>query len=117
MMVRTMREAGLYPPLWRSRAALARDAVVVTLLNQNRPTVWEQVCDHLDKHGNIGNAELRLLMETDDTLGTSKQLKAWVKQGLLMIVNPDAGTNVRRYSKPSIESTDFFSNHDGKERT
>ena len=115
MMVNTMHEAGLFPPQWRSRAALDREAVVVTLLNQNRPSVWEQVCHHLDQHGTIGNAELRLLQETDDTLGTSKLLRTWVNQGLLAVANPDAGNNVRRYMRPALETAEFFSNPDGKE--
>jgi ATP-dependent DNA helicase RecG len=115
MMFKTMKAAGLYPPLYRSRAVLERDAVLVTLFNQNRPTVWTQVCDHLDRHGTIGNAELRRLMETSDTLGASKQLKAWVEQGLLVVANPDAGRNVRRYARPAAEPVpDFFSSPEGK---
>ena len=55
-------------------------------------------------------------MGTDDTLGVSKQLKHWVEQGLIVVANPEAGRNVRRYSMPSTATDlDFFSNLLGKE--
>lgn len=38
MMFGTMWEAGLYPPLYRSRPRLDREAVRVILRNHNRPT-------------------------------------------------------------------------------
>ncbi len=100
MMIGTMQQSGLYPPVYLARPHIQREAVVTILLNQNRPTVWAQVVDYLAKYGNIGNAQLRHLLQTNDTLGASKQLKAWVEQGLLIIVNPEAGRNVRRYSLP-----------------
>ena len=58
MMFGTMKEAGLYPPLYMTRPKLPREAVRVYLFNQNRPSIWEQVTDYLDKHGSIGNAEI-----------------------------------------------------------
>jgi ATP-dependent DNA helicase RecG len=116
MMFGTMWEAGLYPPLYRSRPNINREAVLVVLLNRNRPTAWEQVSAYLDEHGSIANAEVRMLMETDDTLAASKQLRAWVDQGLLVVANPKAGKNVRRYSKPDADlNLDFFSDGPGKE--
>lgn len=117
MMIGTMRESGLYPPLYLTRPRIEREVVVTILRNQNRPSVWEQVVDFLIKHGNIGNAELRQLLETDDTLGASKQLKAWVEQGLLIVANPGAGRNVRRYTLPDLDpdlNDPFLSNPDGK---
>ncbi|CAK9052466.1 ATP-dependent DNA helicase RecG, partial [Durusdinium trenchii] len=68
MMFGTMQEAGLYPPLYITRPRIQREALVVQLRNQNRPTVWEQVSDYLDKNGTIANAQVRRLMGTDDTL-------------------------------------------------
>ena len=63
----------------------------------------------VDDHGDIGNFEVRRLHDTDDTLTASKQLKAWVEQGILIDKNPDAGRNVRRYGLPDTELPDFFS--------
>jgi ATP-dependent DNA helicase RecG len=89
---------------------------MVYLWNHNRPSLWQQVSDYIDRHGSIGNAEVRRLMGTDDTLGISKQLKHWVDQGLLVVANPHAGRNVRRCTKTDLDpDTDFFSKFDGKE--
>jgi ATP-dependent DNA helicase RecG len=116
MMFGTMRKVGLYPPQYWTRPRIEREAVVTVLFNQNRPTVWEQVVEYLERHGSIGNAEVRRLLGTNDTLGVSKQLKHWVEQGLLIVANPEAGRNVRRYSLSSTETDlDFFSNLLGKE--
>lgn len=116
MMFGTMHHAGLYPPLYMTRPQTEREVVRVYLLNQNRPSIWEQVSDYIDKHDTIGNAEVRHLLGTTDTLGVSKQLKQWVDQGLLIVANPEAGRNVRRYTKPDADpESDFFSNLLGKE--
>lgn len=115
MMFGTMKDAGLYPPLYLTRPRLPRDAVRVYLRNENRPSIWEQVSDFLDKHTEIGNAEVRCLMQSDDTLKASKMLKSWVDQGLLEVSNPDAGRNVRKYRRPTVDIEDFFSNLLGKE--
>lgn len=115
MMFGTMRDAGLYPPLFMTRPRIPREAVRVYLLNENRPSIWEQVSDYLDKHGEIGNAEIRQLMQSEDTLRASKMLKSWVGQGLLEVSNPESGRNVRRYRRPTVDLDDFFSNLLGKE--
>lgn len=109
MMFGTMHNAGLYPPLYLTRPRIDREVVRVYLRNDNRPSIWEQVSDYLDKHGEIGNAEVRQLMQSEDTLRASKMLKGWVDQGLLEVANPDAGRNVRRYRKPTFDYDDFFS--------
>lgn len=117
MMIGTMRESGLYPPLYLTRPRIEREAVVTVLRNQNRPSVWEQVVDRIRKHGDIGNAELRTLTGSDDTLGASKRLKAWVEQGLLIVANPEAGRNVRRYTLPDYDldiAVSFLSDRKGK---
>ena len=100
MMFGTMREKGLYPPLYDTRPHVERDAVIVTLFNENRPSAWEQVSQYLDQHGSIGNAEVRQLIGTENVLGASKLIQDWVKLGLLVVTNPQAGTRVRRYAKP-----------------
>jgi ATP-dependent DNA helicase RecG len=109
MMFGTMHQAGLYPPIYVTRPRIEREAVVVHLLNNHRPSTWEQVSQYVDKHGTIGNSEVRQLMGTDDTLRVSKQLKQWVEQGLLVVANPEAGRNVRRYAKPDNGDPDLFS--------
>lgn len=110
-----MKEAGLFPPQYLTRPRLAKEAVIAVLLNQNRPSVWEQVVDFIEQHGDIGNAQIRQMLETDDTLTASKKLKSWVEQGVLVVTNPDAGRNVRRYTFPSTTSQQqFFSNRKGK---
>jgi ATP-dependent DNA helicase RecG len=116
MMFGTMHEAGLYPPVYLTRPRLEREAVIVHLWNQNRPTVWHQVSEYIDRNGSIGNAEVRNLMGTTDTLGVSKHLRHWVDQGLLIIANPQAGRNVRRYTKPDAEAdADLFSSIERKD--
>ena len=116
MMFGTMREVGLFPPQYRTRPWIDRESVITTLLNHNRPSVWEQVTAFIEQHGTIANAEVRQMLGTQDTLTASKQLKAWVEQGLLVVANPEAGRNVRRYTRPNMESpAEFFSNLDGKE--
>ena len=119
MMFGTMRESSLYPPIYITRPRIEREAVQTVLRNQNRPSVWDHVVDYFRTNEDIGNAELRQLLRTNDTLGTSKLLKAWVTQGMLIIANPDAGRNVRRYTLPDFAREtpdDFFSNLHGKEQ-
>jgi hypothetical protein len=53
------REAvGLYPPVYLSSPYLEHDAVMVVLSNEERPALWEQVSNWLDRNGSIGNREL-----------------------------------------------------------
>lgn len=104
MMFGTMREAGLYPPLYATRPSIEREAVVVALRNENVPGIWEQVSRYIEENGAIGNNEVRQLMETDDRMRATRQLQEWVRQGLLVIDNPEAGKKSRRYRKPEIQS-------------
>lgn len=110
MMFGAMRQAGLYPPLYWTRPKIEREAVRVYLWNQNRPSVWEQVNDYLQQHGTIGNAEVRQILQTDDPIRTSRQLKEWVNLGLLEVANPESARKMRRYRKTGTESNpDLFS--------
>lgn len=52
--------------------------LLVTLLNEVRPALWEQVDDWIDRNGPIANGKLRE-MSGLDTLAASKQLRQWVK--------------------------------------
>jgi len=102
MMIGTMKATGLYPPLYFTRPHTERESVTVILLNENRPSAWEQVSDYVDKHGFIGNKEVRRILGTEDTLRASRLLKEWVERGLLEVANPGRGTRIRFYAKPGI---------------
>lgn len=115
MMFGTMHEAGLYPPLYLTRPRIEREAVVVSLWNQNQPSVWEQVSRYIDSHGSISNVEVRQLLGTDDRVRASRQLKQWVDQGLLVAVNPQSAKKLRRYTRPNIDfDLGLFAEHVGK---
>lgn len=116
MMFSMMDAAGLYPPLYFSRATTGRDSVLVVLRNEARPSVWNQVSQFLDRHGYIGNAEVRRIMRSEDTLKASKALRDWVSRGLLTIANPDAAKQHRRYARPERSPAEpLFSKLAGKD--
>ena len=111
MMFGTMHETGLYPPHYDTRPNIERESVILSLFNENLPTLWEQVSRYIDQHGSIGNAEVRQLLGSENVLGASKLIREWVERGLLIVTNPEAGTKVRRYAKPGMTPTfDLFSN-------
>jgi len=82
MMFATMQAVGLYPPIFLSSPYLEHDAVMVMLLNEERPAVWEQVSNWIDRHGSISNGELCKIAGID-TLKASKMLKKWVDADML----------------------------------
>jgi ATP-dependent DNA helicase RecG len=102
MMFGTMRETGLYPPLYLTQPQIERQAVLVHLLNENRPSLWEQVSEYIDRNGSIGNTEVRQLVGSGDVLAASKQLQKWVARGQLSVLNPNAAKRLRRYTKPDM---------------
>ena len=104
-MIGTMWDTGLYPPLYRTRPQTVREVVICVLLNENRPTVWEQVSDYIDRHGSVSNTEVRQLMATVDVLAASKQIKKWVELGQLVLTNANAAKRLRRYAKPGLPLT------------
>jgi len=104
MMFKTMNAAGLYPPIYFTRATTGRDAVQVLLLNEHRPSIWDQVATYLEEKGTIGNAEVRKIMGTEDILAASKAIKIWVDRGLLEIANPEQGKRVRRYRLSEVDT-------------
>jgi hypothetical protein len=73
---------------------------LVTLLNEVRPSGWDQVSGYLEVHGTIGNADVRKLLKNPDTLTVSKLLQAWVRSGLLAVNNPEAAKRLRKYERP-----------------
>lgn len=98
MMNTLMREAELFPPVFTLHPE--REAFSVTLKNLARPSLWDQAEQYLDSHTTIGNAEVRQLLGTEDKIKASRQLKAWVDGGLLIVSNPEASRSQRRYTRP-----------------
>jgi len=116
MMRALMRQADLYPPLFLLPRGMEWESVEVALLNESRPTAWDQVSDYLDKHDEIGNAEVRKILQTKDTLGVSKMLREWVRARLLVVVDMAAAKQNRRYRKPGIPvEPDLFAGLAGNE--
>ena len=97
MMFGTMQEAGLYPPKFVTQPSLQREAVVVRFGNLNQPSAWDQVSHLLDKQGSISNVDVRRVLETDDPVRASRQLKEWVDWGMLSVADPLAAKKLRRY--------------------
>lgn len=102
MMFAEMAAAHLYPPQYRQSTEAANESVVVTLLNLDRPTVWDEVSDWIDRNGALANADLCRIAGLD-TLKASRLLKAWVGQNLLEPM-PDRAKRNMAYTKPSQPS-------------
>jgi ATP-dependent DNA helicase RecG len=100
MMFAQMENANLYEPLYREQLDAAVPTLLVTLLNEERPPLWVQVSDWIDRHGPIANGKLRE-MSGLDTLAASKQLKQWVGQGVLVAL-PAASRQQASYTKPEL---------------
>ncbi len=104
MMFAQMSAANLYEPLYREQLDAAIPTLVLTLLNEERPPLWVQVSDWIDRNGPIVNAKLREISGLD-TLAASKQLKQWVVQGVLVAL-PAASRQHASYSKPDLTNPD-----------
>lgn len=118
MMFETLDRAGFYPPLFMSRPELPRDAVLFACINEARPDVWTQVDRFLHDHGEIGNAEVRRLLRTDDPVRASKLLRSWVDRGLLAISDPNAAKQNHRYRRPGASPIPaLFDESSGKHPT
>ncbi|MBI4237710.1 MAG: putative DNA binding domain-containing protein [Deltaproteobacteria bacterium] len=100
MMFETMGQAELYPPIFLTQPAISKEAVIVFLFNELRLGVWDQVYQYLLKQNDIGNAEVRKILRTDDTIKAYKTISNWVKLGLLVVSNPTAAKQNRRYRLP-----------------
>lgn len=99
MMFAEMSAAQLYPPQYSQNTEAAVESVTVTLLNLERPSMWDEVSDWIDRHGSIANAELCKIAQVE-TLKASKMLGAWVVQGVLEPL-PDRGKRNMAYTKPA----------------
>ena len=110
MMFAEMASAKLYPPQYRQNTEAAVESVTVTLLNLERPTVWDEVSHWIDTHGEIANRQLREITGLD-TLEASRMLRTWVAQGVLIAL-PSASRQQASYTKPmrSVEQADSLSN-------
>lgn len=97
MMIRTLEEGGLYPPVYRTEDELGREVVQVDLLNEARQSEWELVRDYLKDHDTVSNADVRRITNTKSNVTASKLLREWVDNGLLEVANPDVGTRNRLY--------------------
>jgi ATP-dependent DNA helicase RecG len=100
MMFAQMAEANLYEPLYRERLETAVPCLLVTLLNEERPPLWVQVSDWMDRNGPITNGRLREISGLE-TLAASKQLRQWVAQGVLVAL-PAASRQQASYTKPEL---------------
>jgi len=79
---------------------------MVILSNEERPALWVQVSDWLDRNGSIGNIELCRIAGID-TLKASKMLKKWVRADMLL---PDTskgkrGTRYMRVGGDLVQQT------------
>ncbi len=116
MMFNSMEQAHLYPPVYFTEPDVPREAVVVHLLNAERASIWDQVAAHLERHGTIGNAEVRRILRTDDPVKASRLLSSWLAQSLLVIANPEAAKQHRRYRRPgAVAQAELFSFPVGKQ--
>ncbi|WP_074775038.1 RNA-binding domain-containing protein [Nitrosospira multiformis] len=99
MMFAEMAHARLYPPQYRQVADANKESVTVTLLNMERPTVWDEVSDWIDRNGPVSNSDICQIAGVD-TLKASKMLKAWEDQGVLARL-PDRAKRNMAYVKPA----------------
>lgn len=99
MMFSEMAAAQLYPPQYRQSTEAAIESVTVTLLNLERPSIWDEVSDWIDREGSIQNAKLCEIAKID-TLRASKMLGVWREQGLLVPLPNRAKRNMA-YTKPT----------------
>ena len=115
MMFDTMWQSQLYFPVYVTRPTIGKDAVLVMVLNENRPSTWDQVTNYIDKKGSISNKEVREIMGGEGVLEASKQIRDWVQKGLLVVTDPSAAKQNRRYTKPNtLPGESLFSKLTGK---
>jgi ATP-dependent DNA helicase RecG len=100
MMFAQMQAANLYEPLYREMRDSSQATLLVTLLNEERPPLWVQVSDWIDRNGPIANSKLREISGLD-TLSASRQLRNWVAQGVLVAL-PAPSRQQARYTKPEL---------------
>jgi len=116
MMFNLMQSNNLFPPVYREMREQTQGSVAVSLINEERPPIWEQVNDWIDRNGPIANADLCLIANVD-TLKASRMLKRWVEQGVL-VSDPTRAKRNMVYYKPveceDVQQTYLFSLTDNK---
>jgi ATP-dependent DNA helicase RecG len=100
MMFAQMANASLYEPLYKEQLDAAVPVLLLTLLNEERPPLWVQVSDWIDRNGAITNGKLRDISKLD-TLAASKQLRQWVAQGVLTALAAPSRQQAS-YTKPEL---------------
>lgn len=98
MMFAAMAEANLYPPQYVVNTDKAVESVTITLLNHERPSIWDEVSHWIDQHGEIANSDLREIAKVE-TLNATRMFNEWVEQGVLVRV-PNRGKKNTAYVKP-----------------
>lgn len=106
MMFAEMAAAHRYPPFYREATEVVVPSVTVTLLNHQRPSVWDEVSYWLDQNHEIANADLCRIAGLD-TLKASKLLRLWVDQGVLEPL-PNRGKRNMAYRKPLVRGETEF---------
>jgi ATP-dependent DNA helicase RecG len=99
MMFGEMAAAHLYPPQYRQNTETAVETLSLTLFNEDRPAVWVEVSDWVERNGPIANADVCRIADVD-TLKASKMLRAWVDRGLLEPLPGRVRSNAA-YRRPS----------------
>ena len=81
---------------------------MVVLLNEERPPIWEQVSDWLDRNRFITNADLCKIANID-TLAASRLFSKWVIKDML-IPDKSKGKRGTRHYKPgqAVEQLSLF---------
>ena len=99
MMFGEMAAAQLYPPQYRQNTEAAVETLLLTLFNEDRPAVWTEVNDWMERNGPIANADVCRIAGVD-TLKASKMLRGWVDRGLLELLPGRVRSNAA-YRKPA----------------
>ena len=99
MMFGEMAAAKLYPPQYRQNTETAVETLSLTLFNEDRPAIWTEVNDWMERNGPIANADVCRIASVD-TLKASKMLRAWVDRRLLEPLPGRVRSNAA-YRRPS----------------
>lgn len=86
-----MKARHLYPPIYLTYP-LYQDSVKTVLFNEVVATQWDKVQQYLSENKFINNEKARELTGIADKDTISKLFKKWVKQGLLIRIDPVSGS-------------------------
>ena len=102
-MRREMNNQNLYPPIFFTYP-LYEDSVKVILSNENQPSEWEKIRNHLEKNKYINNKTAREITGETQTYKISRLFKKWTNNGLLLKIEAKS-KNPRdtKYKLPNID--------------